>query len=78
MSAMTVRQWRKSTWVLVAVVGFWAVLFVAWFVVPDSGTDEAAVLTARAVHFGIWAIGFAFSLVFWGMYRWYAINARQP
>ncbi len=72
------RQWRVSTWVLIGMIVLWAVLFVAWFIVPDSGTDEAAVLTARAVRFGIWTIGFAFSMVFWGMYRWYAIQSRRP
>jgi hypothetical protein len=70
-------KWRKSTWVLVGLIALWAVLFMAWFIVPDSGTDEAQVLAARGIHFGIWAIGFAFSLVLWGMYRWYAIEVRQ-
>ena len=70
-------KWRRSTWVLIGLIALWAWLFVAWFIVPDSGTDEAQVLAARGIHFGIWAIGFAFSLVFWGMYRWYAIEARQ-
>jgi len=71
-------KWRRSTWVLVGLIVLWAVLFVAWFIVPDSGTDEAQVLAARGIHFGVWAIGFAFSLVFWGMYRWYAIQSRLP
>jgi hypothetical protein len=63
--------------VLIAILTFWAALFVAWLVVPDPGSDEAAVLTARAVHLAIVVFGFAFSVCFWGIYRWYAIEARR-
>jgi uncharacterized membrane protein len=62
-------QWRKSTWVLVGLIALWVAVFIAWFVVPDTGTDEAARMTALAVHFAIWAIGLAFSIVIWGAYR---------
>ena len=62
---------------LIAIVAFWAWLFVAWLVVPDSGTDLPKVLAARIVHFAICAFGFAFSVCFWGIYRWYAIQARR-
>src|SRR4051794_36421142 len=75
--SIDVARWRRSTWVLIGLSVFWALLFVAWFIVPDSNPDEAAVLTARAVHFGIWTFGFAFSTLFWGIYRWFAIQSRQ-
>jgi hypothetical protein len=70
-------KWRRSTWVLIAIVTFWAALFVIWLVLPDPGTDEAAVLTARVVRFAICTIGFSFSVVLWGMYRWFAIQSRS-
>jgi len=63
------QQWRRSTWVLVALIALWISVFIAWFVVPDTGTDEAARLTALAVHFAIWAIGLTFSIVIWAAYK---------
>lgn len=72
-----IRSWRRSTWVLAALIIFWLALFVAWFVVPDTNPDDASRLTALAVHFGIWAVGFSFSVVFWGIYRWFAIESRR-
>jgi hypothetical protein len=72
-----VTRWRRSTWVLIGLVSLWAALFFIWIVLPDPGTDYPAVVTARIVRLAICIFGFSFSVVLWGMYRWFAIESQR-
>ena len=63
-------RWRRSTYVFVAALAVWAVLLVAWFLVPSSNSgDIRDVLVERILRVAFWSFGFAFTWVGFGIYR---------